>query len=176
MSKEEPADPVVWHGKYIEVRAAPHGDGTWEYATRTRRISAAVILALTDAREIVLVEQYRPPLGRRSLELPAGLIGDETDGEDALESARRELLEETGFEAANWDHVGEFASSPGMIGETFHLFRATGLVRRNEGGGVEGEGIEVHVVPLGDLHDHVAQTRRRGAMIDTRLIAAMSLV
>ena len=63
---------VEWRGKYIEVRR----EGTWEYAARVAGIYAAVILALTDAREIVLVEQYRVPLGRRTIELPAGLIGD----------------------------------------------------------------------------------------------------
>lgn len=170
------SDPVVWRGRFLEARVAPWGDGgVWEYVTRVRRIAAAVILALTDAREIVLVEQYRPPLGRRCLELPAGLIGDEDAGEAARASAERELMEETGFAAAHWQAIGEFASSPGMIGETFHLFRATGLTRQGPGGGVPGEAIDVHVVALDALPDFIAAARARDVMIDTRLLLALRL-
>lgn len=170
-------ETVVWAGRFLEARTVPWGDGGhWEYVTRARRISAAVILALTDAREIVLVEQYRPPLGRRCLELPAGLIGDETAGEAARQSAERELEEETGFRAARWEDIGEFASSPGMIGETFHLFRATGLSRVSAGGGVPGEDIAVHIVPLAGLPDFIAERRAAGSMIDTRLLLALGLV
>ena len=65
------------------------------------------ILAI-DAGAVILVEQYRVPLGKYCLELPAGLIGDETEGEDALASAVRELEEETGYRAAQWEEIGEF--------------------------------------------------------------------
>ena len=169
-------EKIVWSGRFLEARTVPWGDGGhWEYVTRTRRISAAVILALTDAHEIVLVEQYRPPLGCRCLELPAGLIGDEAAGEDARESAERELEEETGFRAAQWEDIGEFASSPGMVGETFHLFRATGLSRVSAGGGVATEDIAVHVVPLAALPAFIAERREHGSMIDTRLLLALRL-
>jgi len=167
----------LWQGRFLEVHAVPWGDGgRWEYVKRVRGISAAVILALTDAREIVLVEQYRPALGARCLELPAGLVGDGGGDEHPLASARRELLEETGFEAAYWDDVGIFASSPGMIGEIFHLFRATGLRRTGPGGGVSHEGITPHVVPLAQLPAFIVDTRRRGAVIDTRLLIGLGLL
>ncbi len=61
--------------------------GTWEYVSRARGIQAAVILAIDDG-EVILVEQYRVPLGKRCLELPAGLVGDEEEGE-APETSRR---------------------------------------------------------------------------------------
>jgi ADP-ribose pyrophosphatase len=159
----------MWAGKYIEVVV----DGPWEYVKRARRIGAAVILAETAAGEVVLVEQYRVPLGRRCLELPAGLIGDETAGEDALESAKRELEEETGFRADDWSEIGEFASSPGMVGETFRLFRACGLTRVGPGGGVDGEGIAVHVVPRAALPGFVAAMRAEGCAIDVKLLAVL---
>lgn len=166
-----------YRGRFLEFREAPWGDGgQWEFVTRVRGLSAAVILALTDTREVVLVEQHRPPLGRPAIELPAGLVGDEADGEDPLASARRELLEETGFEAAHWEHVGEFASSPGVLGETFHFFRATGLRRTGAGGGTRHEGITVHVVPLAAVPAFAADARTRGCMLDTRMLLFLGLL
>jgi ADP-ribose pyrophosphatase len=167
----------VWKGRYLETHVAPWGDGgQWEFVKRVAGIQAAVILALTDRREIVLVEQYRPPLGKPAIELPAGLVGDEAEGEDVLSSARRELHEETGFEAAHWEAFGEFASSPGMVGEMFHFYRATGLTRTGPGGGVSNEGITVHVVPLDTLPAFLQAARARGCAIDTRLLIGLSLV
>ncbi|MFN3590758.1 MAG: NUDIX hydrolase [Thermaurantiacus sp.] len=166
-----------YQGRFLEFHEAPWGDGGhWEFVKRVRGISAAVILALTDKREIVLVEQHRPPLGRPCIELPAGLVGDETDGEDPLASAKRELEEETGFRAGTWEGFGEYASSPGMIGETFHLYRATGLDRVGNGGGTESEGITVHVVPVADVPAFLAAARARGCAVDTRLLIAMPLL
>lgn len=163
---------VEWRGKYLEVRK----EGTWEYAARIGDMGAAVILALTDDAEIVLVEQMRVPHGARSIELPAGLIGDTGDDDTPAAAAARELMEETGFEAAHWQDLGEFATSPGMSSERFRFFRATGLVRRGPGGGVDGEDIAVHVVALAGLGDFLAAQRARGLVIDCRLVVAMGLV
>ena len=162
---------IAWAGRFIEV----HVDGTWEYVKRTRNIGAAVILAVTDAHEVVLVEQHRVPLGRTCIELPAGLIGDTAEGEAALASAQRELAEETGYTAAHWAEIGEFASSPGMVGETFRLFRATGLTRTGTGGGVEGEAITVHAVPLADMAAFVAAARARGCGVDVKIMGVLGL-
>ncbi len=167
----------AWHGQFLEMHVVPFGDGgRWEFVKRVHGIEAAVILALTEAREIILVEQYRPPLGRSCIELPAGLVGDETEGEDVLVSAQRELLEETGFEATHWESFGAFASSPGMVGELFHFYRATGLTKTGPGGGTEGEGITVHTVALEALPDFLAACRARGCAIDTRLLIGLGLV
>lgn len=162
---------VEWRGKYLEV----HRDGTWEYAARTRDIGAAVILALTAAREIVLVEQWRVPLGCRCIELPAGLVGDDGD-ETPASSAARELTEETGFVAESLDDLGEYATSPGMTAERFRLFRARGLRRDHRGGGVEGEDIVVHLVALDRLAAWLAARRADGCAIDSRLLLALALV
>lgn len=159
----------VWSGNYIEAVV----DGRWEYVKRTRGISAAVILALTDDDEVVLVEQPRVPLGRRCIELPAGLVGDESEGEQAATSAERELEEETGFAAAQWEELGEFASSPGMVGETFRLFRATGLTRVGAGGGVSHEDIKTHVVKLEAVPAFIAAKRAAGCAIDVKLLALL---
>ena len=160
-------DPVeiVWQGKYITVRR----QGTWEYVGRARNIEAAVILAI-DEEHVLLVEQERVPLGARCLELPAGLVGDDKAGEAIEAAAARELIEETGYQADTIETIGRFASSPGMISETFTLVRATGLTKVGEGGGVEGEGITVHRVPLADVAAFVATKRAEGVMIDVKLL------
>ena len=138
---------AVWRGKYLEVRR----EGSWEYAARVGNLGATVMLAMTEAREVVLVEQHRIPLGCRTIELPAGLVGDHAPGESFVQTAARELVEETGFSAACWEDCGLFATSPGMTSETFRLFKATGLSRVSAGGGVGDEDIVVHVVALAGL-------------------------
>lgn len=163
---------LQWQGKYIEVRKV----GTWEYAARIGNMAAAVILAVTDAREIVLVEQHRVAHGRKCIELPAGLIGDTEAGDTAAAAAARELREETGFEATVWEEIGAFATSPGMSSEMFTLFKASGLTRTGPGGGVDGEDISVHVVALADMADFLAGQRRAGRIIDCRLVVALGLL
>ena len=163
---------VAWAGKWIQAIV----DGRWEYVKRTREVTAAVILALTDDEEVVLVEQERVPLGRRCLELPAGLVGDDTPGEAASVSAARELEEETGFRAAHWEDIGEYFASPGMSAEGFRLFKATGLTRVGPGGGVDAhEQIEVHVVKLDALAAFIAAKRAEGCAIDVKLLALLPL-
>ncbi|MGC6400651.1 NUDIX hydrolase [Sphingomonas sp. FW199] len=155
----------MWEGRFIVAKK----QGRWEYVARARGIRAAVILAVQDGH-VLLVEQYRVPLGCRCLELPAGLIGDETEGEDALESAARELEEETGWRPAQVESLGEFYSSPGMVSESFTLVRASGLTRVSDGGGVEGEGITPHRVPLTGLIDFIAGRRAAGVAMDVKLM------
>ena len=163
---------LLWQGKYLEIRKS----GTWEYAARIGAMAAAVIVAITDAGEIVLVEQFRHAHGARTIELPAGLIGDTDAGDTPAAAAARELHEETGFVAANWEDFGAFATSPGMSSEVFQLFRATCLTRAGLGGGVDGECIVVHVVPLAEVTAFIAAQRRAGHVIDCRLIIALGLI
>lgn len=170
MSRPAPDDPVEtrWEGRFITVRQ----QGTWEYVSRSRGIHAAVILAIDDAadgRHVILVEQYRVPLKVWCLELPAGLVGDDGSAEGYESAAQRELEEETGYQATRWRTVGEFYSSPGMVSESFTLLVATGLVKVGDGGGVAGEDIVVHRVPLAEVADFVAAKRAEGCGIDVRV-------
>jgi ADP-ribose pyrophosphatase len=161
---DEPEE-IMWQGRFVTAKRR----GKWEYVGRSRGIKAAVILAVEDGH-VLLVEQYRVPLGRNCLELPAGLIGDESDGEDPLEAAGRELEEETGYSAERLESLGEYFSSPGMVSESFTLVRASGLTKVGEGGGVEGEGITPHRVALADLPGFIDSKRAEGCGIDVRLL------
>lgn len=161
----DPPEEVVWQGKYIAAKRR----GRWEYVGRARNIRAAVILATIDG-DVLLVEQYRVPLGRDCLELPAGLIGDDSEGEDDLVAAGRELEEETGYRAGRLEDLGTYYSSPGMVSESFTLVRATEVERTGPGGGIEGENIIVHRVPLPEVAAFVATKRAQGCGIDVRLL------
>ena len=171
MSKARPEGQPeqVWEGKYIKVLK----HGTWEYVSRTRGVGAAVMLA-ADEGHVILVEQYRVPLGRMSLELPAGLVGDEEEGEGVEAAAIRELEEETGYRAAQMVNLGRFHASPGMSSEGFTLLRAEGLTKVSEGGGVEGEEIQVHRVSHAEVPSFIEAKRREGAAMDVKLLLLLA--
>lgn len=160
-----PPPEVMWAGKF--VRAIQRGK--WEYASRTNNITAVVILAEHEGK-VILVDQPRVPLGKRSLELPAGLVGD-TDPNATVEgTAVKELEEETGFTADHVERLGDFNASPGMLSEGFTLVRATGLRKIGEGGGDENEDINVHLVPRAEIPAFIESKRREGFGIDVKLL------
>jgi len=162
---EEDIEEIIWQGKFVTAKRK----GKWEYVSRSRGIKAAVILAVEDGH-VILVEQYRVPLGRNCVELPAGLIGDETEGEDPLEAAGRELEEETGYRATKLESLGEYYSSPGMVSESFTLVRASGLTKVGDGGGTDGENITVHRVALSELKQFLETKRAENIGVDVRLL------
>lgn len=165
MSLDDAPEAIVWQGKFITAKTR----GKWEYVSRARGIKAAVILAIEQGH-VLLVEQYRVPLGAPCLELPAGLVGDDRAGEAVADAAARELEEETGYRPARVDMIGEFYSSPGMVSESFFLVRAEGLEKVGEGGGVDDEAILVHRVPLAGLADFMAAKRAEGCAMDVKLL------
>jgi ADP-ribose diphosphatase len=165
----DPEEETVWEGRFIAAKRR----GKWEYVSRTRGVSAAVILAI-DEGHAILVEQYRVPIGARCIELPAGLVGDETAGEEAAAAAIRELEEETGYRAERMVDLGRFYASAGMSSEGFTLLRAEGLTRTGAGGGVAGEDIEVHRVAVADVPAFVASKRAAGAAVDVKLLVLLA--
>ncbi|HEV2567842.1 NUDIX hydrolase [Sphingomonas sp.] len=160
---------TVWSGNYIEARRK----GRWEFVGRANNIHAAVILAVDDGH-VLLVEQHRVPLGGPCLELPAGLVGDKDQNETVEDSAARELEEETGYRPERIEVIGRFASSPGMVSETFTLVKAHGLTKVGEGGGEANEGITVHRVPLDEVPVFVAAKRAEGMFVDVKMLLVLA--
>jgi ADP-ribose pyrophosphatase len=159
---------TVWSGKYISALKR----GRWEYVSRTGSTNAVVILAEHDGK-VILIEQYRVPVGGRCLELPAGLVGDEDEHATVEGTAVKELEEETGFTAERIERLGEFHSSPGMVAESFTLVRAHGVRKVGEGGGNEHEDITVHMVTRADIPAFVEERRKAGTAVDVKLLLFM---
>ncbi len=151
--------------------------GHWDFVRRPNSDACVGILAITPEREIILVEQFRIPMQRRVIEVPAGLVGDEVEfrGESLAESASRELLEETGYRAGAMKRLIASPTSAGMASETTHLFHATDLVQEHGGGGVAGEEIIVHHIPLAGLRVWFAEQEAAGKLIDFKIHAALCL-
>lgn len=156
---------VMWAGKYLRAMK----QGRWEYASRAGDVRAVVILAEVDGK-VVLIEQERVPIGKRCLELPAGLIGDEDPDAGVEETAIKEMEEETGFRPRAIEVLGDFHSSPGMVAESFTLVRATGLEKVGDGGGNAHEDIAVHLVARDDIARFVEARRAEDVAVDAKLL------
>jgi ADP-ribose pyrophosphatase len=129
---------------------------------------------VTAQDEIVLVEQYRPPIGKLVIELPAGLVGDIGDGnESILEAAARELEEETGFSATDIRLLMDAPSSAGMTDEIVSFVLAGGLRRHGPGGGDDSEDIRVHTIPLQEVDDWLQAQNVAGKPLDPKIFAAL---
>ncbi|MGH8538968.1 MAG: NUDIX hydrolase [Stenotrophobium sp.] len=160
----------MYQGKFLRLSQ----NGRWEYVERVNSTGAAFILAITPAREILLVEQYRVPLQARTIELPAGIIGDEGHGgESVIASALRELEEETGYRAARAELLLTGPVAPGLTSELLHFVRAHDLTRVHAGGGVDGENITVHLVPLAQARSWLARKSAEGLLVEPRIYAGM---
>jgi ADP-ribose pyrophosphatase len=146
----------------------------WEYAFRTNASGVVVLVPVTDAGELVLVEQYRIPVQSRVMELPAGLVGDDGDiDEDFKTAAQRELFEETGYRAASLEKLLTSPSTPGMADEIITIFYASGLERVGPGGGVGNEGITVHHLPLENAIEWLQAREAEGIMLDPKIYAGL---
>lgn len=150
-------------------------DGRWEFVSRTNSSGAVFILAVTPQQELLLVEQYRIPLQAHTIELPAGMIGDEQHLRDETlsESALRELEEETGYRGRSAELLLSGPVAPGLTSEMLHLVRVNELERVHEGGGVDGEDIRVHVVPLAGIDRWLEQQRDAGRLIEPRIYTGL---
>jgi ADP-ribose pyrophosphatase len=162
---------VLAEGKHIRFLER----GGWEYVDRPLPSGLVCIAAETDDGRIVLVEQFRPPVDTTVIELPAGLVGDAggAESEGLLAGAQRELLEETGYVAAEWELAAAGPPSAGISTEYLHLFIARGLRRVAAGGGDESEDITVHEVPLAGIHAWLEDQEQRGAMLDLKLYTGL---
>jgi ADP-ribose pyrophosphatase len=165
-------NPITLHtGKFLALIK----EGHWEYVDRINAAGAAIIVAMTAEQNVLLVEQYRIPVHSRTIEFPAGMIGDEpgTTDESHAEAARRELLEETGYAADHIEPLVTGGACSGITSELLTLFRASGLRRAGRGGGVDQEEIVVHEVPLAGAAAWLAGKAQTGVLIDPRVYAGL---
>ena len=146
--------------------------GGWEYCERVNNTGAVMVFACTPEGKVLLVEEYRPPIGRRCLCFPAGLSGDDGPESDAS-AARRELLEETGYEAAEMKYLFHGPSSPGLTSEGLSFYLATGLRRVATGGGVDNENITVREAPLDNIDAWLAEQAAQGIALDPRIYTGL---
>lgn len=165
---------TLFEGRHLRVKRL----GDWEFVERIKTSGIVAVVAVTDEKELILVEQFRVPVGRRVIEIPAGLAGDleGSEDEELANAAKRELLEETGYEAGSVELLTEGPPSAGLSTEVVAFFRATGLNRISRGGGDSSEKIDVHVVPLVGIDAWLETQRDRGALVDYKIYAALHLV
>ena len=171
MTERQHAIPIVLaEGKYLRFMQR----AGWEYAERRGVTGIVGIVAVTDEGKLLLVEQYRPPLNKRVVELPAGLVGDEArqESESLLAAANRELQEETGYHAGNLSLLASGPTSAGMCSEVIMLCYATKLQKLNEGGGGEGEAIVIHEIPLSEVTLRLQEWINEGKLVDLKVYAA----
>jgi ADP-ribose pyrophosphatase len=164
---------ILFSGKHLDLYSV---DG-WEYVERPRTGGVVVILAITEAQEMILIEQFRAPLGQNVVGLAAGLAGDteKAKNENLETAARRELIEETGYEAGAMKYLTDGPSSPGMATEWITFFEARGLKKVEQGQGDTSENIQVHLVPMAGLPAWLEQKRKEGCAIDYKIYTALYL-
>lgn len=165
-------EQTLHEGRYLRLKQR----GRWEYAERTNAGSAVIVVAITPDDRVLFVEQYRIPIAAPSIEMPAGLVGDLGAEESVETAARRELLEETGWEAGRIDYLMAGPSSSGMSNEMIAFVRASELVRKGPGGGDESEQITVHEVPRGDVARWLHAKMQDGYSIDPKLYAGLYFI
>lgn len=150
MAFERTGSEQIWQGRIAGVRVDRfrHDDGE-EVSREIVTHPGAVAIVAHDDEHVWLVRQPREPVGDPALlELPAGKL--DADGEEPLDTAKRELAEEIGKAADHWEHLVSFWSSPGFSDERVHVYLATGL-RDEPAEAEENERIEIEAVPLADL-------------------------
>jgi ADP-ribose pyrophosphatase len=166
-----PQRTILAEGRFLRLVRDDH----WEYADRTRARGAVVVAAVTDDRRLLLTEQFRIPVSRRVIELPAGLVGDIAgeEEEELATAASRELLEETGYQPGKLQLLTIGPPSAGMASEIVAFFLAGELLKVHDGGGDDTEEIVVHAVPLAEIDEWLARQAAEGLLIDPKVYAGL---
>lgn len=165
------ATETLAEGRFLRLSSACG----WEFVERVGVQDAAALVAVTRDRHLVLVEQHRIPVGSRTIELPAGLVGDQAAAraESLFAAANRELEEETGYRAGRLELLARVPSSTGLTSEIVSILRASDLERVGAGGGVAGEDIAVHLVPISEARDWLQRRERGGVLLDPKIYVGL---
>jgi ADP-ribose pyrophosphatase len=160
---------IVYQGVFLQIRKdeARLPDGSLHVREWVAHPGAAAILALSDDGRILMERQWRYPMRQEYLEIPAGKIDA---GESPLQTAQRELLEETGMRAEHWERLTVIHPAIGFSNEVIHLFLARGVSGSSEQVRLDqGERIETLWMSLAELMDRV----RKGTLPDVKTQIAL---
>jgi 8-oxo-dGTP pyrophosphatase MutT (NUDIX family) len=168
---------VRWKGRFmsfveIHYRDARGVERTWEAIERVGIGGIVVMVAVTPAGTVLLERQFRPPLGRDVIELPAGLVDP---GESMEDAARRELIEETGWSARQFTFLAEGPMSTGASTEVLRTYLCTGLEQVGKAGGDDNEIIEVIEVPLRSVQEYLTSVQAKGVLVDLKVYGLVEL-
>jgi ADP-ribose pyrophosphatase len=171
---------LIFHGKPMAITSLYRGkfleyvrSGKWEYVRRERNAMPVGILAVTPEDRVILISQYRVPVEKTCIEIPAGLVGDGNSGESWQAAAIRELREETGYTAADMELLTQGPTSQGLTSECMIFARAIGV---RKAGAPEPDGdeqIEVHEVPVREVPAFLKTQEAAGRMIDPKIFTAL---
>jgi ADP-ribose pyrophosphatase len=162
---------VIKSGRYLKLVIR---DG-WEYVERVNCSGVVIIVAKTAENRVILVEQFRRPVGKKVIGFPAGLVNDHVHlhKESEVSAARREFLEETGYLAGKITKFFEGPVSAGMCRDMVTIFHADKLKKVGHGGGVDFENITVHEVPMRSVDTWLKQQQKKGALVAPNVYAGI---
>ncbi len=162
---------IIHQGRFIRFIQAAE----WEYVERSNCTGIVIIVPITDDHKVVFVEQFRPPVNKKVIEFPAGLVNDrgEKKKESILTAAKRELIEETGYQAKKVVKLLEGPVSSGLTSDQVTMVMATGLKKIGQGGGDETEGITVYEIPLKKVEVWLKQQEQKGYLIEPKIYAGL---
>lgn len=168
---------IVWKGKFMSAVEITYRDArgsvrTWEALERVGIGGIVVMVGVTPEGNVILEKQFRPPMGRDVIELPAGLV---EPGEDMEAAAKRELIEETGWSAGKLDFLAEGPISTGASTESLRAYLCTGLEHIGKNGGDDNEIIEVIEVPLKGALDFLTGRQKEGTLVDLKVFGLVEL-
>lgn len=162
---------ILGEGKWLRLVR----EGRWEFVQRVNTTGIVVLIAVTDADELLCVEQHRPAVGARVIDVPAGLVGD-MGAETLEEAAARELVEETGYAAGRFERLATATPSPGLSAEVVDFLRAHDVRKVGPGGGDDTEDLVAHAVPLAGIDAWIGRMEAEGALVDAKLYASLYLL
>ena len=164
----------LYEGNHLKLQQR----GGWEFAARARGTGVVAVVAVTENNELVLTEQFRPPIQKKVVDLPAGLAGDIAGEEnESFElAAKRELIEETGFVGDDFEYVFSGPSSAGMTTEMIDFYLVRNVVQVDAGGGDETEDINVHLIPLKKIAAWLKRKETTRTCVDPKVYAALGIL